>query len=218
MIMFQTFLFSLPGCIQFTVVDESCGFNDCLKGVLFSGKNDTSCFEECCQVGDIVRLKRTKIQEFNEHAQACVSQWSSWVTFKGGPSAIDYKHHARSSSSIVSEADKKRVKELREWLKTNPRNQQLFEANLACADVNNIDTTLTDDVLNREAARMNLATTASNPATTSNQLRQPPPIIVSSGTSHFTTFSALSIKHGSFSHCDIVCQVSLCRHVTILYK
>lgn len=85
------------------MVDDSCGLNDRLKGNVFNSGDKN--FQDYCQIGDIVRFKRVKIQEFNRLAQGLVSQHSSWVTFKKDSN----EYHTKYSSSTVSEMDKKRV-------------------------------------------------------------------------------------------------------------
>lgn len=56
--------------------------------------------------------------------------FSSWIRFKRAKDN-DFSFEGNNPSSSIDDEDKKRVKELREWLKTNPKVDALYEAGLS---------------------------------------------------------------------------------------
>ena len=73
-----------------TIVDRSCGYNDKLKFNVFSDPNDDVQMGSVCEVGDILRFHRVKVQDYKGQPQAVLHNFSSWARFKrlGTPPAL----------------------------------------------------------------------------------------------------------------------------------
>lgn len=107
-----------------TLVDETCTETEKLKCLIFERSVPINAN---CEVGDVVRLNRIKVQSFNNQAQGvCNELFGSWVKFKKN----NPKCHVGQSEN-VTEDDFNRANDLFNWLNTNPKNQALYEAKLS---------------------------------------------------------------------------------------
>ena len=68
-----------------TIVDDTCEANDRLKLNVFSPPNEPL-IRDACQIGDIVRFHRIRVQEYRGNPQGVhVAKMSSWIRFKRVP-------------------------------------------------------------------------------------------------------------------------------------
>jgi hypothetical protein len=90
-------------------VDNSCGYYDKLKCVVFSSSSDTSkTFSDVCEIGDIVRFHRLRIQEYMSKPQGvCTKSYTSWIRFKRQTSNFIYEGN---KNSFVNEQDQEIVR------------------------------------------------------------------------------------------------------------
>ena len=110
-------------------MDASCAFDEKLKSIVFSSSDDLHTVNKSCQVGDIIRFHRFKIQDYKSQAQGCSNaSFTSWIRFKR--EADDYEFEGNKNSTIT-EQDQEIVKRLRDWLKTRPALAGLIEAGLS---------------------------------------------------------------------------------------
>lgn len=196
-----TFIYEKPKCTCITIVDDSCGLDDKLKLNVFKDEKRPY-IEEVCQVGDIVRFHRIKVQEFNGNAQGVVFKFCSWITFKRD--STDYLFESKNTTSTINDYDKNRVKELRNWLKTNPQNNALYEADLSKAVDLNDTAFLTTHFLNQASNTMNMIVNKTISSTADNN----------SSLAYFKKNSPFS-SITQFGYFDIVCQLcAVCSEVS----
>ena len=82
-----------------------------------------------CEVGDIIRFHRFKIQDYKNQAQGCSNaSFTSWIRFKKDADGYEYEGN---KNSTITEQDEQIVKGLREWLRTRPALAGLIEAKLS---------------------------------------------------------------------------------------
>ncbi|RNA18085.1 protection of telomeres 1 [Brachionus plicatilis] len=133
-------------CTCITLVDDTCTETERLKCLVFDRNlsQPTS-----CELGDVVRLNRIKIQVFNGQPQAvCNNLFSSWIRFKRS----DPQSYS-GQSTTVNQDDLDRVKHLLNWLDTSPKNQALYEASLS---VPREPSAVTDSDIEMAASVMNM--------------------------------------------------------------
>ena len=106
-------------CTTFTLVDNTCTNLDCMK----LKSNDFTGIEKYCNVGDIVRIHRFKVQSFHNSPQGVVvPKMSSLIRFKLNDEDFSYEgNHSPSSAITFGENDKVKVKALRDWVKSDQK-------------------------------------------------------------------------------------------------
>ena len=105
-------------------MDETCTETEKLKCLVFERSMP---IYANCELGDVVRLNRIKVQSFNDQPQGvCNELFGSWVRFKR-----NNPHSYSGQSNNVDQDDLNRVNDLFNWLNTNPKNQSLYEAQLS---------------------------------------------------------------------------------------
>lgn len=108
-----------------TIVDPTCRGNERLKFVVFGASTEND-----CEPGDIIRFHRFNTQEWNQEAQGVSHQtMTSWIRFKRNDT--DFKFVGNRTSNTITDYDKARVTELREWLNTNPNLKALIDCGVS---------------------------------------------------------------------------------------
>eukprot|EP00057_Strongylocentrotus_purpuratus_P014456 XP_011668930.1 PREDICTED: protection of telomeres protein 1 [Strongylocentrotus purpuratus] len=107
------FLSSIDYCMSLTIVDPSLPQDNFgLKCVIFH--QDIKKLPQVHSIGDIVRLHRLKIQQYNNQLQGAKGDGFSSLVFDGRPNA-PVEPRSSSVNYTLSDQDKEKVQELRLW-------------------------------------------------------------------------------------------------------
>ncbi|CAF1029090.1 unnamed protein product [Brachionus calyciflorus] len=174
-------------CTNVTIVDETCEFNEKLKFCVF---NKGSYLQSLCEIGDVLRFHRIKVQNFNGPQGVSCESASTWVLFKR---TNPTEYSGNNVNSVVTDEDFSRVKQLLEWVKTNPRNKAMFEAGLSIAEAPVTD--FNENDLEMAASIMNLHT---------NEIQMPSISVPDISKLKLSNFSLMT-QNG---YVDLVCQIS----------
>ena len=172
---------------------------------MFFSPDETKSIGDSCELGDIIRFHRIKVQAYNGQPQAVVyNLFSTWICFKRGGG--DFSYEGRTDvNSTINDSDRKRVRELRAWLKTNPQSEALFEAGLATPATNSVadQSELVNEMLIQAAAQMNMDQLSVTTATTQISPHKSP----NKGSIRYVPFSSINPVIGGMAHYDVVCQL-----------
>ena len=107
---------SNTNCTTFILVDNTSTNN--LEHIKLKA-NDFTGIEKFCDIGDIVRLHRLKVQSYKNSPQGLVTKICSLIRFKLNDTDFFYKANRMPISAIkFDDSDKAKINELREWAKS----------------------------------------------------------------------------------------------------
>ncbi len=77
-------------------MDDTCSYEQKIKCNLFSSIDETNLCS-VCEVGDIIRIHRIKIQTFEQQPQGVGTSFCSWIRFKQDDDSFEFVGNKNTS-------------------------------------------------------------------------------------------------------------------------